>query len=245
MRARLFLWFYLLCGILALIGVLAYVWWGCYPSPYSWLSGGDKLITLLLLSGITVGPVLTGLVIRRRRSTRELLLDLSLVALIQIGAVVAGVLVGNQSRPVALVFEYSLFRVVHANELGPDIASGRVDWFRHVGNQLPLHAMRAFKSPREQMDLTISALNGVPLATHSDMWVDYSSQREVILKSAKPWTDLQSQGAIKENTFSPMVENLVYIPVVGRRRVGVALLDPKSAQIVHVLNVNPFETISR
>lgn len=244
MRARLFLWFYLLCSNLALIGVLAYVWWGCYPSPYSWLSGGDKLITMLLLSGIIVGPVLTGLLIRRRRSTRELLLDLSLVALIQIGAVVAGVLVGNQSRPVALVFEYSLFRVVHANELGPGIVNGG-GWFRHVGNQVPLHAMRAFKNPQEQMDLTISALNGVPLATHSDMWVDYSSQREVILKSAKPWASLQSPGNIKTNTFFPMFENLVYIPVVGRRRVGVALLDPKSAQIVHVLNFNPFETIGR
>ena len=86
----------ILAGLAALL-VFA-VW---YPYPYSELTGGLNLYTLVVSVDIVCGPLLTLILASPKKKLRERITDFSLVGIIQLAALVYGLHSVSLARPVA------------------------------------------------------------------------------------------------------------------------------------------------
>lgn len=232
--------------IAALAAVLVFGFW--YPYPYREISGGRSLFLLLVSVDVVLGPLITFTVFNRQKPRRELITDLSLVGLLQIAALCYGLWTVFAARPVHLVFEYNRMSVVHAIDVDPLLLTrAPVELQRlPIAGPTPL-ALRLFKSPSEQLDATMAALNGAPLAARSDLWQPYAEATGRVLAEAKPVADLRSRFASQVALIDRAVANtgktadqLLTLPLLGRDKAWTVLLDGATAQPVGFLPLDSF-----
>ena len=98
------------------VGVLAWltltVW---YPDGLATLQGVWKILGLVAVVDVILGPALTVLVYKPRK--RTLVFDLSVIALIQIAALTYGAWTISAQRPAYLAYMYDRFFVVTARDI--------------------------------------------------------------------------------------------------------------------------------
>jgi len=205
------------CVSLAVVGVVilvaAFIW---YPGPFLWLSGGIHLLIIVGIVDVILGPLCGYLVLRRPRPKRELVVDVAAVLLLQAAALGYGIFTAYQARPVAVAFEYRLFRVVHVNEINAasPLPQPAASFFG-----LPLYALRPFESADEQLAATMRALSGEHLAAQQGLWMPYLAQQAAVLRAALDYTP--PQGVTSPTIGEPPV---VYLPVLSRDRSAVVVL---------------------
>ncbi|MCW5223265.1 pilus assembly protein [Verminephrobacter aporrectodeae subsp. tuberculatae] len=223
-------------GMAALAALLVFGLW--YPYPYREISGGRALFLLVVAVDIVIGPLITLTIFNRAKPRRELLMDFTVIGALQCAALGYGLWTVFVARPVHLVFEYSLFRVVHAVDVDPALLAQAPATLR----ELPLTgpsaiSLRPFRNAQEQFDLTMQALNGVPLAVRSELWQPYEAAAAEIVKVSKPAADLKTRFPAHASQIDAAVaatgrpiENLRYLPLVGRQKAWTALIDPANAR---------------
>jgi hypothetical protein len=108
-------------------------------------------------------------------------------------------------------------------------------------------ALRPFKNAQEQLEATMAAMGGAPLAARSDLWQPYQASKADILREAQPVPELRARfpnetGLIEHavaETGRPMA-TLRYLPMVGRNQAWTALIDPETAEPVGFLPLDSF-----
>jgi len=102
-------------GVVTLISLLCQWLW--FPAPFLLLDG--TWIALLILAGvdITLGPLLTLLLVSSKKSKRELVIDMSIILLVQISALIYGLVQIEQQRVVALVHFEHVFHAVTKKDI--------------------------------------------------------------------------------------------------------------------------------
>lgn len=110
---------FLLSGALLALPLIGMTWY-FYPGAFFWLDGGFEAIKIALLLDLGLGPGLTFVLYKASKSRRELTLDLGLVALVQLAAFGFGVVTMLQQRPIAFVFDGTLWHSVAASQLRPE-----------------------------------------------------------------------------------------------------------------------------
>jgi hypothetical protein len=171
--------------IAALAALLVFALW--YPYPYREISGGRELFQLVVAVDVVLGPLITFAIFNRAKPRTELRRDLAVVAILQLAGLAYGLWTVHLARPVHLVFEIDRFRVVHqvdiplelVDRVPPGIA------LAPLGGPTVL-AVRPFRDAQENMELTMSALQGLPLSARPDLWQPYESSRADVLKAAQP-----------------------------------------------------------
>ncbi len=88
-----------------------------FPGFHFAVDGGWQGVRILVGVDLVLGPLLTLLIFDRRKSRREITLDLSLIALIQLGALSWGVHTIYQQRVAAMAFHQGSLWVVYAADL--------------------------------------------------------------------------------------------------------------------------------
>jgi hypothetical protein len=225
--------------------VVFLVW---YPYPYREISGGRELFAILVAVDVVIGPAITFGIFNRKKSARELAIDVSVVALLQLAALGYGMWTVAVARPVHLVFEVERLRVVHAIDV-PDELLGRepagIEALPWTGPTLL--AVRPFRDAQEQMDATMAALGGIALSARPDLWEPYDRARPRILQAAKPVAQLRNRPGINAVELDAQLRRtgrdpaqLAYLPVVSRKYFWTALIDPVTADVVGFLPLDSF-----
>ncbi len=230
----------------ALAGALVFGLW--YPYPYREISGGRELFLLVVAVDVVMGPLITLAVFNRAKPRRELRRDLAIVGLLQLAALVYGLWTVSVARPVHLVFEYKLFRVVHAIDVAPDALPQAPADLRRLPLLGPRTvSLRPFTSGQEQMDATLAALSGDSLSAQPRLWQPYEAARAEVLKEAKPMAELVARFPAQIEAIQSAVartgrplDRLVYLPMVGRSAAWTVLLDPDNARVLGFLPLDPF-----
>jgi hypothetical protein len=152
------------------------------------------------------------------------------------------------ARPVHLVFEYNRFRVVHAIDVPREL----LPMVPPAIQVLPIFgptllSLRPFKNNAEEMDATLAAIQGLPLAARPDLWQSYAAGIPDILKAAKSVDELKTRFPTRaEEVDSSLTsadrtaENTVYLPLVGRKSFWTVLLDSKTAEIIAYVPIDSF-----
>ncbi|MNV21370.1 hypothetical protein D3C71_1123040 [compost metagenome] len=232
--------------IAALAAVVVFGWW--YPYPYREISGGRSLFMLVVCVDVVMGPLITLIIFNRAKPRRELVTDFTLVGLLQLAALSYGLWTVFVARPVHLVFEYSRMSVVHAVDVDPILLARAPADLQNLPLTGPTPiALRPFKDQAESFDATMAAVGGTPLSARSDLWQPYANSVADILKESKPASDLhtrfaaqtaQIDQAIKDS--GKTVDQLRYLPLVGRNNAWTVLLDAQTAEPMGYIPLDSF-----
>ncbi len=93
----------------------------------------------------------------------------------------------------------------------------------------------------------MAALAGEPVATRTELWQPYELATSEILQAAKPLADLKRRfpsQALKIDLLVADVhkssDELVYVPLVGRKYFWTVLLDSRNAKVVTFIPLDSF-----
>lgn len=233
--------------VAAIAGLLVFALW--YPYPYREVSGGRDLFRLVVSVDVALGPLITLFVFNLAKPRKELARDLLVVALLQLAGLAYGLWTVHLARPVHLVFELDRFRVVHQVEIPPDLLAQVPPGIElaPLGGPTPL-SLRPFRGPQEEMQLTLAALQGIPLAARPDLWQPYEAGRAQVLAAARPVPQLQSRfprraaeidAAVRKAGREPA--RTAYLPMVARKaEAWTVLLDAGTAEVIGYLPLDSF-----
>ncbi len=237
-------------GISAVIAALSalLVFWLWYPWPYREISSGRELFFIVVTVDVILGPLLTFAVFDMRKGLKKMRFDFAVIALLQLTGLSYGLWTVFIARPVHLVFEYTMFRVVHAADIDPADLAKAPGALRAlpVTGPTPL-SLRAFSSGDEQLKATLSAVAGSQLSAQPALWQPYEAAMFDLLTKAKPLPDLYKRFAANKALTDEAVvasgrkpEELVWLPLAGRKTFWTVLVEQKTAKPVGYLPLDSF-----
>lgn len=233
--------------VAALAAVL--VFWVWFPYPYSEVAGGSGLFRLMVSVDVVLGPLLTFAVFNRAKPWSVLRLDLSVIVVLQAAALLYGVYTVYEARPVYLVHEVDRFRVVTAVDIDPADLTGALPEFR----DLPHYGIRVIgvRPPRdaaEKVRSLESALAGKDISFMPQRWQELDdANRAEIRKRAREVAFLRSRAKDGGKALDRLLadrgippEQVIALPIVGRRDDWSVLMDRRTLQIIGYLPIDAF-----
>ncbi len=233
-------------AVAALAALLVFGLW--YPYPYREISGGRDLFALLVAVDVVMGPLITFAIYNRAKPRHLLVMDFVVVGTIQLSALGYGLWTLFEARPVHLVFEYSRLSVVHAVDVPPELLAKAPPELRVLPVTGPTTlALRPFKDAQEQLEATMAAMGGVPLAARSDLWQPYQASKAAVLEASLPASELRARFPEEASRIDHAIADigrsiadLRYLPLVGRNQAWTALIDPETAEPMGFLPLDSF-----
>lgn len=234
-------------GIVGLVSLLVLLVW--YPRPLFRLDGALTILALLAAVDVVVGPVITLIIASPRKTGRELMRDISIIGIVQLAALMYGAHALFVARPAFVVFNANRFDSVGANELArPDKLPYRDERFKHapvLGPQWTL--ARPADSEELRTEMLFSAADGGPdLKHHPALYETWPQAGGVdrnkilpldrLLKNSTE-TKLVAQEAMRVSKLDQ--GQLGYVPLVGRERSGVVILNLLTLEIVLTTDAEP------
>lgn len=232
--------------VLMLALIVFFVW---YPYPYRDISGGKDIFLILMFVDVILGPFCTLIIFSDKKSTRELMFDLGVLGFVQITALLYGLWSVYQAKPLHIVFEYSLFRVVHVNEIPQSLMKKIPEEFTgHLFQRPTVLSLRPFRNADEQFMAISQTVDGVSLSAQPGLWQAYELARPQILKFSKPLAMLRSRLPKESNEIDRLLNEigrdefgLVYVPLASRgKSFWTVVLDANTAEIVGFLPLDSF-----
>lgn len=209
-----------------------------YPMPYWYLSGGQDLLVLMLSVDLVLGPVLTLVAASPAKTPRHLAMDISVIVLVQLVALGWGLFNVWQVRPVAMVAEYKMLRVVVASDILDEdwvhMPEGMGPWSLH---RPVLMGVRAPRDQDERQAMTRVLIGGKMPGSLPRFWQPYAQSREQVLAWAQPldspaFNDEQRRRLQQAATASGQsASTLKVLPIAARDKGWVALVDAQSAEV--------------
>lgn len=229
------------------VAVLALIWMVWYPPPLLQAQGILDIFAILLMVDVVAGPTLTFLVYNREK--KSLKFDLLVVVLLQLTALLYGLGTVYQGRPVYLVFNVDRFSVISAADLvyvegekapesayldfpvwGPEI----------VGAKQP-------EDSQERTQLLLSSLSGGrDLDRRVDYYVPIEFLADEIQSRLRSLDELPEENNDDSSLIQAALKRLDarsdevgYLPVVGRSRNCIALIERSTTEVLELLLLNP------
>jgi hypothetical protein len=229
------------CVVLALTLL---VW---YPAPLDVCQGVTKILLVLVVVQLVIGPIITLVVYDR--SKRSLKFDLAVVILLQIAALAYGLHTILVARPAYLVFAIDRFEVVSAQDVDRDsLARARAAGHSGLSLRGPrvVHA-RLPDASAQRNALLFSAVRGGPDLSQLPEWYrPYESGRESVLDRLRPLDELRVANRLDDRGWTDFLETLDspparmgYLPLKGRVRDGVVIVNRDTAEVQRIMLLEP------
>lgn len=247
-KARVAIFHLCISMLVACVAAIAvfHIW---FPAPYDTLSGGTALFLLISSIDIVLGPVLTWIVFNPTKKNLEKYFDLTVIALLQISALIYGLHTTYLARPIYLVLEVDRFVVVTAGDVSvDDLSKAPAELQDPEIGAVKMIGLRKIADPAERMRSVELALAGKDVSLRPEYWQKLSADNFILMKkSSKPLSDLLNKSSfIKDDAISLAEKNqtdiadMVYLPVVGKKRIWSAVLNRNSMSLLGFLKVDGF-----
>jgi hypothetical protein len=210
--------------------------------------GVVKLLGLLAVCDVVIGPLLTLIVFRSGKPS--LRFDLTVIALLQIAFLGYGLYVMAQSRPVFMVAVKDRFDLVFANELDPaDLAKGGSEEHRTLSWSGPrLVGGKLAQNSDERMSLALSGLDGRDIQMLPERYLPYeevaaamlreAQAPEELLKSSKPEAAAKLRDAIASTGREETQVRV--LPIISKRGRATMLIAADSGAVLRSVAVDPW-----
>ncbi len=233
-------------GLATLVAVFVLLVW--YPYPLWKISGGIELLGLLVVCDLVLGPLFTLIVFNPKKSKRELWMDMSLIALTQLAALIFGLWTVVQARPIYLVFERDLYRVVRAVDIPEANLAEIPEQFRQFPLSGPrLISVRSFWGLSEQLTATTAELEGQPLGAQPKFWTNYDPIALNVSSKGKPLSLFKSQFASEWSAVEKILSDnalfdseIVFYPFVEKSHYWTVFIRKSDGLPVGFLPVDPY-----
>lgn len=197
---------------------------------------------------VVVGPALTGIIASPRKSHDELKRDVAIIVLLQIFAFSYGIYSLAVARPVGLVFEVDMMRVITAADVDTSALAEAPLNLRSLPWNGP-RLMAAVK-PTERAALFRAVelgFAGVPLASLPSSWREYAPYQNEVWKKSKPVAVLIAKYPGVREELAAMAAGsrqqpaeLRFLPLISRQSSWVALVAAPDSRVVGFLPVDGY-----
>jgi len=229
------------------VAVALLVW---YPAPLASLEGVGLILLIIAAVDVCLGPLLTSIVASPNKSTRELARDLSVIGFVQLAALMYGVHSTFFARPAFVVYNTDRFDIVTPSELVWDSGAGSGD--PEMG-RIPLTGPKWVQAlPPESAEVRnrflFQAIGGGPdLKQYPQLYRKWPSEPDVIRSRMKGLDTLAENLEAHERAHLTEVLNkaglvqgeVSYVPLLGRQRMGIALLRRSDLSLVAAMDITP------
>lgn len=240
--------FHLLISALvaAAAAVLVFGLW--YPAPFGTLAGGTALFSLLVAIDVVSGPALTAVVASPGKPRGELVRDMTVIAAVQCAALGYGIYTMAAARPVAVVFEIDLMRVVAAVDVDVTTLNQAPPTLQKLSWTGPwMMAAARPTDAAEQLRTIELGLDQVHLAMLPRYWREYGSLSDAAWARARPVRQLLNRyptsaaelARIASEAHAPE-HALRFLPLVSRQASWTAVLAPPHGRVVGHLPLDAF-----
>lgn len=231
-----------------LVAILVFKLW--YPYPFAQMMGGMKLLLLLAMCDLVLGPLLSLVIYNPRKSRKELWTDYAVVVVLQVAALAYGLHMAAQARPAFLVFTVDRYVVVSAGEvpLPERSKAARPEWRQAnwLGGYQTVYAMKP-TDPGVTYDLIMSAMGGGRDVQHLvENYRPVQDHLADVLAAARPLDELRQRMAAKVADVDAAVaasgyagQALRWLPVQAGGVFWTALIETRTAMPVGWLDIDP------
>ena len=243
---------HLLISLIVILGVglgLIVVWYG--PELFS-LMGAQRLLTILAIVDIAIGPLLTLIVYKHGK--KSLRFDLTVIALLQLAFLAYGLHIMWQSRPVFMVGVLDRFELVFANQLhDEDLAKGKAEGFRARSFTGPLIVGGALGATNdERYQLAISGLSGKDIHLLPERYVPYDQVASQIASAGKPVDELIALSPEAADPIDRVLADtgrsrseVVFVPIISSRGRATMLLASGTGEVLGDVAVDPWPDLAQ
>ncbi len=159
-----------------------------YPQPYFAICEGMTVLSILVITDVVLGPILTFIIYKPKKPWLKL--DLSIIATVQICALIYGGNIIYGERPLFMVFAIDRFELVLASETDIDINNIQHKEILHS----PTPHMVFAKMPDDKAIateiVTSSIFSGKGLEVHPEYFEPITPYMPKILREARNIKDL-------------------------------------------------------
>jgi hypothetical protein len=226
---------------IAVFSLLFFVW---YPGPLFSLTGGDRLMLILIGVDVVIGPALTLAVFKSGKPGMKF--DLTMIALFQATAMAYGLGVILIGRPAYLVFEGTQFVVVHANAISTDPKRQSEDpQYRRAGFGGPRTvSLKLPTNEDERAELNADALNGKPVERMPRYYAAYDERIVEVAQSAVDIAELgkKSERALQQAKdvidAAAADDRLGFVPLIDGTEAGTVIVSRNDGRILKMLPID-------
>jgi hypothetical protein len=225
-----------------------YLGWYRWPG---WYLAGALTITLMMVGiDVVLGPLFTLLVANPKKPRRELARDISIIVAVQLIAAGYGILTLWNGRPLYYTYSEGFLEMVQAQDLDPEqVALSRKrnpelspHWYslpRWIYAPLP-------KDTKLAGEIIGSAVSGgedvIDMPPYYKPWAEAASDIRMHLQPVAKVKELTKQdkevaaGRMQQMGFAP--DQPVTLPVVGKIKPLLAVMDPATAKVAALIRVD-------
>ncbi|PLX43172.1 MAG: hypothetical protein C0608_00510 [Deltaproteobacteria bacterium] len=222
--------------ILSAVVTVFSLWW--FPPPYFFTEGGWKLLRLILIVDVSIGPLLTLIVFNTSKPKKELKRDVSIIVLIQIVALASGLFTVYLQRTSAVVYADGYLYTMDyqsASEIPglldlPAADSGPIYAVIDLPKDLDGRQRLRYESLRKGVPLYSHSELLIPLAEKGREEIEYSmlSLKEILGKYEKGRDNILTK--ISETGLND--EELFILPAYGRITTFILLMERSTLKVV-------------
>ena len=224
---------------LAIIGLFFFIW---YPNPLPSAVGVTRLILMLLIIDVILGPLLGLLVYKEGK--KSLKFDLIFIVMIQIIALGYGIYSIEQGRPAWLVYNVDRFELIRKNELVDDHIKDAQKQFQQVSWFKPQFVATEFAQDKNQRseDMFSELFTGVSIAQRPERYVELSEaklkmqQRALSLKELEKYNSKDSIAKI----LKKYPQANAWLPLKAPAIDMVVLINKETAEVVKIVDLRPW-----
>jgi hypothetical protein len=240
-RKRAFLAHFILSALIVLtvLAAVVLVW---YPGPFLQIVGAFDVIKILIAVDLVLGPLLT--LILFKPGKKGLMFDMCMVAALQLGALAYGVHSLYIERPYYAVYVIDRFQILAERDVDKTTITNEA--FLHKPWNQPIYIVAIMPDdPAERSRITEEIFFESKRDVHQrpELWSTYADGEAQVRAKARPLKALLEQRpeiGSQIESFSAEADELLYVPVVGRKHILTMVLDAGTLRPLDVIDVDPW-----
>lgn len=230
---------HLLASLFIGLSALLVIYWLWYPAPLATATGANRLILMLVLIDIIIGPLLGFIVYKEAK--KSLKFDLAFIIALQFTAFCYGIWHIADGRPAWVVFNADRFELVRNNEVIHD-GEVKLQYQSAAWTGPQFVAIQAEENTKKKNDdLFLEVLSGVKLSQFNARYVELEKLKQQITRSAQPLIQLKKYNS-KQHTKKVLERYTTaayYLPLTASQQDLSILLD-QNYKVVKIVNLKPW-----
>lgn len=222
--------------------IISFIYFIWYPGPILQAVQASKILVLMILVDVILGPLLTFIVYQKNKKTLKM--DLTVIGLVQLIALAFGISSLALAKPVWIVFNGNKFELIQKNEIIYTNENIPQEFLSsHYWSKPKFAAVIVSNDPEENnAQMMDEIFSGISLAQRSSNYVKIETVFAEIVRKAYPLNDLYQYN--DKNYVDTILKNYTeaksWFPLKAKQKDMVVLIGNK-IQDLKVVNLRPWE----
>ncbi len=226
--------------IVALVISTMYFLW--FPRTYFALMGGKKLIALIGIVDVFLGPLLTFVIFKAGK--KGLKFDLFCIGLVQIAALAYGVYVMLQARPIFTAFNKDHFQVAAVVDIDTrELTKAKNPLWQKPSTIGPQLVAIGEPDKKNKFEVAFAITVRDSAVQYPKLYDDYNKHRDEVIKAGKPLASLTADSVKNKTVIDKFLSkakrpesDFLALPIVSTLGEMSAVVDAKTGDFVEIID---------